>query len=261
MPTGAGLPAETIRANACRIISCMAALPEPSLILSFEEARHLVEDHAARLHPRGKELVELLEGAGQILAEPVLADRNFPPFPRAMRDGYAVRAADLLATSRNARRDRRNQGRRRTGCLPSSAAGPGRRHHDRRARAARRRCCRDGRTHLASMADRVQIMKAVAAGDNIAPDGSEAKRGERLLSPGLRLDYAAIAVAASTGRSRLLVYSKPKSRCSPPATKSSTLTFRPQPTRSAIRTAIRWPRRCRRRAESQCCCPSLPTNR
>ena len=42
------------------------------------------------------------------------------------------------------------------------------------------------------------------------PIASEAKRGERLLSPGARLDYAAIAVAASVGRSRLLVYRKPK---------------------------------------------------
>src|SRR6185437_2822170 len=58
-------------------------------------ARHLVEEHAAQLRPHGKELVDLLEGAGQILAEPMLADRNFPPFPRAMRDGYAIRTADL----------------------------------------------------------------------------------------------------------------------------------------------------------------------
>ena len=72
----------------------MAAMPEPSLILSFEEARHLVEAHAAHLRPRGKELVELLEGAGQILAEPVLADRNFPPFPgpcaTGMRSGLPI---------------------------------------------------------------------------------------------------------------------------------------------------------------------------
>ncbi|HYM05278.1 MAG TPA: hypothetical protein VEU11_01845, partial [Terriglobales bacterium] len=75
----------------------MAAVPEPSLILGFEDARHLVEDHAVPLRPRGKELVELLEAAaaGQVLAETIFADRNFPPFPRAMRDGYAVRAADL----------------------------------------------------------------------------------------------------------------------------------------------------------------------
>ena len=56
----------------------------------------------------------------------------------------------------------------------------------------------------------MQITKSVASGDNIAPIASEAKRGEQLLSPGARLDFAAIAVAASVGRSRLLVYRKPK---------------------------------------------------
>src|ERR1700736_3110381 len=73
----------------------MASAPTSAGIVTFEQARHLVEEHAATLHPRGKELVELLDSQGQILAEPVLADRNFPPFPRATRDGYAVRAADL----------------------------------------------------------------------------------------------------------------------------------------------------------------------
>src|SRR5438552_19038933 len=73
----------------------MAAVPEPSLILSFEEARHLVEGHASRLRPRSNELLELLDSAGLILAEPVAADRNFPPFRRATRDGYAVRSTDL----------------------------------------------------------------------------------------------------------------------------------------------------------------------
>lgn len=70
-------------------------MPAPANILSFEQARHVVEEHAAILRPRGKELVELLDSPGQILAEQVHADRNFPPFPRATRDGYAVRAADL----------------------------------------------------------------------------------------------------------------------------------------------------------------------
>ena len=62
-------PPTWFTAGACRIIFPMAAVPEPSLILSFAEARHLVEDHAEHLRPRGKELVELLEAAaaGQVL--------------------------------------------------------------------------------------------------------------------------------------------------------------------------------------------------
>jgi len=191
------------------MISGMAAVPEPSLILSFEEARHLVEDHAAGLHPRGKELVELLEGAGQILAEPVLADRNFPPFPRAMRDGYAVRAADLSqlpATLVVIGEIKAGAGKeaipvlqpgQSAAIMTGAPAPPG---ADAVVMVE----------HTSRHGERVQITKAVAAGDNIVPSGSEAKRGERLLSPGLRLDYAAIAVAASAGRNRLLVYRKPQ---------------------------------------------------
>ncbi len=58
--------------------------------------------------------------------------------------------------------------------------------------------------------DKVEITKGIAAGDNIVPTGAEAKRGDRLLVPGMRLDHAGIAVAASAGRSHLLVYSKPR---------------------------------------------------
>ncbi len=64
-------------------------------VVSFEEARHIVEQHAARVCASEPEPVELLAARGRVLAEPILADRDFPPFPRATRDGYAVRAADV----------------------------------------------------------------------------------------------------------------------------------------------------------------------
>src|ERR1700688_1620308 len=73
----------------------MAAQPEQASILSFEEARTVVEDHASDLQPRGRELLTLLDAQGRVLAEPIHADRDFPPFPRATRDGYAIRASDL----------------------------------------------------------------------------------------------------------------------------------------------------------------------
>jgi len=38
----------------------------------------------------------LLAGLGRVLAEEIFADRDFPPFERATRDGFAVRAADLV---------------------------------------------------------------------------------------------------------------------------------------------------------------------
>lgn len=187
----------------------MVAVPEPSSILSFEDARHLVEDHARQLRPRGKELVELLEGAGQILAEPIVADRDFPPFPRAMRDGYAVHAADLSPLPAILEVVGEIKAGARSDEIPTVQPGQAAAIMT-GAPAALGADAVVMVEHTSQDGGRVRIMKSVAAGDNISPVASEAKRGERLLSPGARLDFAAIAVAASVGRSRLLVYSKPK---------------------------------------------------
>lgn len=187
----------------------MAAHPEPSLILSFEEARHVVETHAAGLHPTRKERADLLDAAGQVLAEPLLADRNFPPFPRATRDGYALRAADLakLPATLNVVAEIK------AGASPESLVDlkPGQ-----AAAIMTGAPAPSGADaivmveHTSRHGDQVEITKAASGGDNIVPIGSEAKRGDRLLSAGTRLDHAAIAVAASVGRTHLLVYRKPQ---------------------------------------------------
>src|SRR5450755_605900 len=187
----------------------MHALPQGPIVLSFEDARHLVEEHAAKLHPRGKELTPLLGSVGLILAELVFADRDFPPFPRAARDGYALRAADLqhipatLEIIGEVKAGAPENSEMRVGdaqavsIMTGAAAPPG-------ADAV-------VMVEYTSRSDnQVDVKRAVIAGENIVPMGSEAKRGERLLSPGMRLDHAAVAVAASVGRTHLLVYSKPR---------------------------------------------------
>ena len=58
--------------------------------------------------------------------------------------------------------------------------------------------------------DTVEVTRGVGAGDNIVPVGSEAKRGSSLLTAGMRLDHAAIAVAASVGKSHVQVFKKPQ---------------------------------------------------
>src|SRR5215472_1376019 len=73
----------------------MAAAPDQPGILTFADARRVVEQYAAHVHPGDVESVRLLSSPGRVLAEPLVADRDLPPFRRAMRDGYAVRAADL----------------------------------------------------------------------------------------------------------------------------------------------------------------------
>jgi molybdopterin molybdotransferase len=182
---------------------------EPPGLLSFEEARRVVEDHASRLRPKGRELLGLLEAGDRVLAEPIHADRDFPPFPRAARDGYAVRAADLenlpailevigeiKAGAPPAQIPKITPGK--AAAIMTGAAAPA--GADAVVMVE----------HTSRAGERVEITKRVAPGENIVPTGSEAKRGDLLIHPGARVSYAEIAVAAAIGRSRLLVHAKPR---------------------------------------------------
>lgn len=186
----------------------MAGVPL-SIVLSFEDARHVVEHHAAQLHPRGRELLPLLEAAGRVLAEPIHADRDFPPFPRATRDGYAVRAADLesIPAALNVVGEIKAGG----ASAQFSTIQPG------QAVAIMTGAAVPDGTDAVVMVEHtlqsdktVEVKRRVSAGENIVPAGAEAKQGELMVSPGTWLDYAAIAVAASVGRPRLVVYGRPQ---------------------------------------------------
>jgi molybdopterin molybdotransferase len=182
--------------------------PTPSTTLSFEEARRLIEEHAQQLHARGRELLGLLDATGRVLAEPINADRDFPPFPRATRDGYAVRSADVAS-------------------LPATldVVGEVRAGADAEIPAIQTGQAISIMTgapvpnganavvmveFTSPTGNVVEVRKAVAAGENIVPAGAEGKRGAEMLSPGTRLDFAGVAIAAAVGRSRVLVHAKPR---------------------------------------------------
>ena len=61
-------------------------------MIDFRLAQKIILDQARSF---GKETVPLEEAFGRVLAEPILADRDYPPFNRATMDGYAVRHSDL----------------------------------------------------------------------------------------------------------------------------------------------------------------------
>src|ERR1700746_3208456 len=68
-------------------------------MLSYEAARaKVVEIVRTRMgRPQTEELSFANDPSvalGRVLAENVAADRNYPPFNRSTRDGFAVRAAD-----------------------------------------------------------------------------------------------------------------------------------------------------------------------
>jgi molybdopterin molybdotransferase len=61
-------------------------------MIDYREAQKIVNQQA---HSFGTEKIGLEEADGRVLAEPILADRDYPPFNRSTMDGYAIRFADL----------------------------------------------------------------------------------------------------------------------------------------------------------------------
>jgi len=176
-------------------------------MLSFEQARHVVEQHASCLRPQGKERVDLVASVGRVLAEPLVADRNFPPFPRATRDGYALRAADLSSLPAMLT----VVGEIKAGAEATIQVGLGQAAAIMTGAAAPAGADSVVMVEYTSRkGDKVEVSRGIAVGENIVLSGAEAKLGDRLLSPGVRLDAAAIALASSVGKPDLLVYARPR---------------------------------------------------
>jgi len=188
----------------------MAAAPQPPTILSFEDARHEVERHSREVRPGGTESVSLLASMGRVLAQGVAADRDFPPFRRAMRDGYAVRAADLAHLPATLQ----VVGEIKAGASPEDVPleiRPGQAAGIMTGAPAPYGADAVVMIEYTSLKDNyVTITRGVTSGDNIVLPGSEAPKGQPLLTPGSRMDYAAIGLAASVGLESLTVYRRPK---------------------------------------------------
>ena len=178
-------------------------------ILTFDEARHSVEQQARSLRPSGAETLSVLDAFNRVLAEDIHADRDLPPFPRATRDGYALRAADIANVPATLRL---------IGQVKAGSALP----EDVKLTSG---TCVEIMTgapvppsadavimveYTTASAVNVIIKRAAATGDNVVPRGSEARSGQLLLPKGTCLNHAHLAVATSVGKSQLSVYKKPR---------------------------------------------------
>jgi molybdopterin molybdotransferase len=154
--------------------------------------------------------VDLLQAAGRVLAEPVSADRDIPPFPRSTRDGFAVSAADVA----NPRSVLNVIGEVRAGEKPEKI--PAELLHGQAVSIMTGAPVPHGADavvmveYTSRQGNAVEIAKAVSPGENIVPRGAEARQGGLLLDSGLCLNDAAIALAASVGLSRVRVYVRPR---------------------------------------------------
>jgi molybdopterin molybdotransferase len=179
--------------------------------LSFSDARRAVEFFAASLVVNNVEHVMLAQARNRVLAATVVADRDLPPFPRSARDGYVVRSADLAHVPASLR----VMGEVRAGVDPHTVCAT--------LRSGEAVGIMTGAAlppgadtvvmveHTSISKDNsVEIRTSAVPGENVVPAGSEARSGATLLKRGTRLDFAAIATAASVGVTDLEVFTRPR---------------------------------------------------
>ena len=167
--------------------------------LPVEEARARMLALATALPT---ETVALDAGLGRVLAEPVSALRDQPPFDSSAMDGWAVRGAGETFT-----------------IVGESAAGHGYAGALGEGQAVRiftgapvpagadrvviqEEAVRDG--------DIVRVPAATGGATHVRRRGRDFQAGARLLEPGLRLDPRRLALAAAAGRAGLKVARRPR---------------------------------------------------
>jgi molybdopterin molybdotransferase len=172
--------------------------------LSVLEARSRMLADAARL---GVEPVALPDAIGRVLAAPIVADRDQPPFDASAMDGWAIRRADLSPEARFR-------------IVGESAAG---RAHAQPVEAGQAVRIFTG-APVPPGADLVVIQEnAVRDGDivsftvdrdpppgNIRPAGGDFRSGDALLAEGTRIDAWRLSLAAAAGRATLSVARRPR---------------------------------------------------
>jgi molybdopterin molybdotransferase len=177
---------------------------------SYQQAAELVASHAAqRAQRRGSvEQVGLADAAGRVLAQPVCADRDQPPFARSTRDGFACRAEEasaykLLAVA----------GATRAGEPPAGPLLPGTAWEI--MTGAPVPAGADAVVmieHVETAEGQVRLLppRTIAAGENMVARAAQARAGDELLPAGTLIAFAAIAVAAECGYSALDVFTRPR---------------------------------------------------
>ena len=177
---------------------------------SYQEARAIVIEKCRALgRAPATEILELKDAFGRVLAQEIRADRDYPPFDRAARDGFAVRSADC----RNAGASLRIIGEVAAGAGFTGRVGAG-------------ECVQimtgapvpEGadavvmieQTRAGASKDEVVIGRAATAGMNFVPRGSESRKGDLLLRAAARIGAAEAGIAAQVGCTKLTVYRKPR---------------------------------------------------
>jgi molybdopterin molybdotransferase len=180
--------------------------------LSLEEAQQQI---LAEVKPLAEESVNLLEAHGRILAETVTADTDVPAFPKAMLDGFAVRAADVQGASASHPVRLRVLETVPAGIIPTHEVGPGtatRIMTGAMMPPGADAVCRFEMTRDPAAADRtvVDVLAPVPVGEAVARVGEDVVCGTAVLAPGHRLGPAEVGMLATFGYAKVAVFRSPR---------------------------------------------------
>ena len=165
-------------------------------------AAELAEDRPSTVR------IELGAASGRILAQPIRADQDQPPFARSTRDGFAVRAAEAAT-----HRDLRLAGSTRAGEAPAKPLPKGAAWEimtgapvpEGADAVAMIEHVEAANGHVRLLADR-----KVKPGENIVAQGAQAHAGDELIPAGSAIGFSLIALAATCGCSMLDVFVRPR---------------------------------------------------
>ena len=177
---------------------------------SYEEATALVAaylGHAGRLQPLC-ERVEIGRASGRVLAKPLLADRDMPPFARSTRDGFACHAREA-----SAHMPLTVAGLSRAGDLPASELHSGSAWEIMTGAPVPPGADAVAMLEHVETADgkiRLAPKRSLKPGANIVAQGAQARKGDELLPTGTAISAAQVALAAACGHSVLEVFARPR---------------------------------------------------
>lgn len=159
----------------------------------------------------GSEQVPLVAARGRVLAEPVHAGYDVPPFRNSAMDGYALRAEDVAGAS--ADRPVRLE------VVETIGAGSVARRTVTAGTAIRimtGAAMPDGADAVVRAEDTreaggaVEVLAAVVPGTDVRHPGEDLRAGDRVLDPGRLLRPADVGLLASLGASRVSVSRRPR---------------------------------------------------
>ncbi|MFP5249545.1 MAG: molybdopterin molybdotransferase MoeA, partial [Acidobacteriota bacterium] len=150
--------------------------------------------------------------AGRVLARPILADRDQPPFARSTRDGYACRAAEASRHEALTIAGAAKAGDAPAGPLPQGAAWEIMTGAPAPAGADAVMMVEHVETSGGIGTGTVRLLppRTIARGENIVERGAQGRVGEELLASGARVHAGQIALAASCGYAELEVFARPR---------------------------------------------------